>query len=95
MNNIGIKIFQKKLYDLINSCGLPVGIAYFVLKDATNELEKTFNECAYKESCDDNKGTQTQTIEMPFTNTEEQKENLKNEQSKTNASANSGSINDN
>ena len=94
MNNLGIKIFQQNLYKLINTCGLPVGTAYFILKDATAELEKTFNECAYKESQQDLNKTETQTIEFPQT-VQEQKESLENERTNTDASEYSGSTNDN
>jgi len=92
MNNLSIKYFQQELYKVINNCGLPVGTAYFVLKDILNELEKTFNDCVYEES-KNSQNTNTETINIPQnTMFKEEKEN---EGTNANASEYSGSTNDN
>ena len=93
MNNLSIKQFYEQLLQLVNSCGLPVGTAYFVLKDVLNEVEKVYNNCLYKESHEDNVKEETQTIDLPVS--ELTKEEMENEGTNKNASEYSGSINDN
>ena len=39
MNNYMIDAFYKKLVKDINECGLPVGVAFFVMKDCLNQIE--------------------------------------------------------
>ena len=34
--------FRQDLIDIINDCGLPVGGAYYVVKDVLRELEKVY-----------------------------------------------------
>lgn len=41
--------FEQKLYNLINSCGLPVDTAFYVLKTVYLDFEKTLFECAKNE----------------------------------------------
>ena len=93
MNNLSIKYFHQQLIALINNSGLPVGTAYFIVKDILNELEKTYLDCAYKESQEDNIKEETQTIEIP--EPELNKEEMENEQSSENASEYSGSTDNN
>lgn len=42
MNNFYINRFYKKILEIINTSELPVGTAYFILKDILNELEKIY-----------------------------------------------------
>lgn len=41
--------FEQQLYDLINSCGLPVSTAFYILKSVYLDFEKTLYECAKTE----------------------------------------------
>lgn len=41
--------FEQNLYNLINSCGLPVDTAFYVLKSVYLDFEKTLLECAKNE----------------------------------------------
>ncbi len=41
--------FERNLYNLINSCGLPVDTAFYVLKSVYLDFEKTLLECAKNE----------------------------------------------
>lgn len=41
--------FEQDLYNLINTCGLPVDTAFYVLKSVYLDFEKTLLECAKKE----------------------------------------------
>ena len=93
MNNLTIKYFHEQLLQLVNSCGLPVGTAYFILKDVLREVEKVYNECLYKEAHEENNSTETQTINL--VQPEQNKEEMENEGTNTDASEYSGSINDN
>lgn len=93
MNNLSIKYFHQQLIALINNSGLPVGTVYFIIKDILNELEKTYLNCAYRESQEDNTKEETQTIKISeFELNQEEKEN---EGTNTDASEYSGSTNDN
>ena len=49
MNN-NIKQFYEALVQLINSCNLPIGTAYFILKDLTRELQQGYEQAAFAES---------------------------------------------
>ena len=96
-NNIAVKYFHQQLIKLVNNCGLSVGAAYFVMKDVLNELEKMFNEYAYKESQQDNQSSETQTLNVPDPmefSKEEEKEN-KYEQQFTNTTEYSAGNDDN
>lgn len=61
--------FEQKLYDLINSCGLPVDTAFYILKTVYLDFEKTLLECAKNEG-----ETVTQEQEIFKVNNEELKE---------------------
>ncbi len=93
MNNATIKYFHQQLMNLINNCGLPVGTAYFIVKDTLNELEKMYLEYAYKESRKDNITEETQIFNVP--EPQLSKEEMENEGTNTDASEYSGSTNDN
>ena len=41
--------FEQNLYNLINTCGLPVDTAFFVLKSVYLDFQKTLYEYAEKE----------------------------------------------
>lgn len=41
--------FENDLYNLINSCGLPVDTAFYVLKSVYLDFQKTLYECAKSE----------------------------------------------
>lgn len=71
--NSNIKQFYDALVQLINNCGLPVGTAYFILKDLTNELQRGYEQAAADESNQTPK-THTKTIEVQ----EEEKEDGSN-----------------
>lgn len=62
MNN-NIKKFYEALVQLINNCGLPIGTAYFVLKDLLNELQRGYEQAAEIESKEKSQ-QQTQTVEV-------------------------------
>ena len=96
MNNATIKYFHQELIKLINSCGLTVGTAYFVVRDVLHDLEKSYLDCAYRETQAENKTTETHTfiVTDPQENTIEQKEINENGESNTDASTDFGSIND-
>lgn len=44
MNNYLINKFYKELIEVINHSSLPVGTAYFVLKDVLNEIQSLYNK---------------------------------------------------
>lgn len=48
--NFAIKQFYEALIQLINNCGLPIGTAYFILKDLTKELEQGYEQAAKAEA---------------------------------------------
>lgn len=41
--------FEQDLYNLINTCGLPVDTAYYILKSVYLDFQKTLYEYAEKE----------------------------------------------
>ena len=43
-------LFEENLYNLINTCGLPVSTAFYVLKSVYLDFQKTLYECAKKEN---------------------------------------------
>ena len=61
MNIQGAINFEKNLYDLINSCGLPVETAFYILKSVYLDFQHTVIDYANKD--DTNTHTETQTIE--------------------------------
>ena len=38
--------FEQKIYNDINNCGLPVDMAYYILKSIFFDLQKTLYQCA-------------------------------------------------
>lgn len=74
--NFAIKQFYEALIQLINNCGLPIGTAYFILKDLTNELEQGYEQAAKAET---EQGSQQHTkkieIQQPQEELKEEKEN--------------------
>lgn len=80
--------FENDLYNLINSCGLPVSTAFYVLKSVYLDFQKTLYECAQNEG-----ETYTQEEKVYGLNKEE-KEIINEQTINTNASEYSGSVND-
>ena len=74
--NFAIKQFYEALIQLINNCGLPIGTAYFILKDLTNELEQGYEQAAKAET---EQGSEQHTkeieIQQPQEVLKEEKEN--------------------
>lgn len=64
--NGNILIFEQQLYNLINNCGLPVGVAYCVVKNASLELKLATYEYE-KES----ESQETEQIDMSVEEKEE------------------------
>lgn len=52
--------FEKNLYNLINSCGLPLDTAYYILKSVYLDFQQTVYEYAEKDK--DNYVVEEQTI---------------------------------
>lgn len=42
MNNLAIQEFYKNIINLVNNCNLPVGTAYFIVKDVLHDLEQAY-----------------------------------------------------
>ena len=42
MNNLAIQKFYKDIINLVNNCNLPVGTAYFIVKDVLHDLEQAY-----------------------------------------------------
>ena len=74
MNN-AIKNTYDKLIDIINSCGLPVGVAYFIIKDISNQLY-----IGYEEAINNEKNAEPieETIEKEYDFSTEEKEEKEN-----------------
>ena len=89
MNNFSIEYFHKQLIELINSSGLPVGIVYYILKDALVEVKNLYNDCLLTESQNGEKK------EVKTFNINACEEEMENEGTNTDASEYSGSTNDN
>ena len=88
--------FEKNLYNLINTCGLPVDTAFYILKSVYLDFEKTVYDCAQQEP--ENPVTSEQkvyTVENMPKQVEVEMEEMENEQSSANASEHSGSTNNN
>lgn len=69
--NFAIKQFYETLIQLINNCGLPIGTAYFILKDLTNELEQGYKQAAEAE-INQKPEEHTQAVEVPETPLQEE-----------------------
>jgi hypothetical protein len=61
--NYQMEIFHEQLIQLINKSGLPIGTAYYIVKDALNELEVGYRKAIYNES---NSSSETTTEEIPL-----------------------------
>lgn len=48
--NYQIEEFYNNLINLVNHCGLPIGVARFVLKDCLNQLEIGYREAIKTEA---------------------------------------------
>lgn len=80
--------FENDLYNLINSCGLPVDTAFYVLKSVYLDFQKTLYECANNEG-------ETYTKEEVVYELDKEKKEINDEQTiNADASEYSGSIND-
>lgn len=64
--NYNIKTFHDNLIELINNCGLPIGTAYFVVKDCLSQLEIGYKIAANKEASN---GIKEESEEIPLNNT--------------------------
>ena len=75
MNNLTIEAFHHNLLNLINNCGLPVGTAYYVLKDVYKDIENLYNRALAEEQANPPKN-ETKSFDINLANLdEEQKEN--------------------
>ena len=81
--------FENNLYELINTCGLPVDTAFYVLKSVYLDFQKTLYECVNNEG-----ETYTQEEKVYELNNEE-KEITNEESVNADASEHTGSVNDN
>ena len=48
--NLQIEVFHEQLIKLINECGLPIGAAYYVVKDCLNDLSVVYNKVILEEN---------------------------------------------
>ena len=69
--------FESNLYNLINSCGLPLDTAFFVLKSVYLDFQKTLYECAEKE------GTAEKETQEIYKYNVEEKEIIENDADST------------
>ena len=63
MNNLAIQKFYKDIINLVNACGLPVGTAYFVVKDILHDLEQAYLT-VLKEEINESDQEVTEEIEL-------------------------------
>ena len=63
MNNLGIQAEQLRasMTELLNNCNLPVGLAYYIMKDVFHDLQKV-----YQESIEDEKRTASESQEWTY-----------------------------
>ena len=74
--NYQMEVFHQQMIDLINHSGLPIGTAYFIVKDCLNELEMGYRKAIFTEK--DSK-PETVTEEYPVAKVEEDSKEGKNE----------------
>jgi hypothetical protein len=87
--------FERNLYNLINTCGLPVDTAFYILKSVYLDFQKTLLECADQEP-DDPITTEEHIYNMDEGPMEIKELKRKDEQSdETNTSESFGSDDDN
>lgn len=68
--NYQMEVFHEQLIQLINKSGLPIGTAYFIVKDCLNELEMGYRKAIFNEK---NSPTEDTTEEIPLSCEEEAK----------------------
>lgn len=72
--NLQIENFRNEILKSINNCGLPVGIAVYVMKDCYRDLLKAYDEVLEEEKIEAEKGTDAKTEEFAVDiNNEEEK----------------------
>ena len=47
--NYQMEVFHQTMIDTINKSGLPIGTAYFIVKDCLNELEVGYRKAIFEE----------------------------------------------
>lgn len=68
--NYQMEVFHEQLIQLINKSGLPIGTAYFIVKDCLNELEMGYRKAIFNEKTSPTEDT---TEEIPLSCEEEAK----------------------
>ena len=61
--NKQIDELEKNLLNIINNCGLPVGVVYFVVKDILNELQKMYSQAVINENKPENQSSAEEETE--------------------------------
>lgn len=86
MFNNSLLMFEEKLYNLINNCGLTIGEAYYIVNNAALELKLKLYEISIKEQMDTEQH-HTQEIDVPVpVDIDEEKEIINEQSVDTNAS---------
>ncbi len=62
--NYQMEVFHEQLIQIVNKSGLPIGTAYYIVKDVLNELEVGYRKAIFNEK---NSSTETATEEVPLT----------------------------
>lgn len=73
--NYQIEIFHQEIINILNKSGLPIGVAYYIMKDVLKELEDAYIQAINKEK---NQTSEEVIEEIPVENFEE----IKNEEKK-------------
>ena len=61
--NYQMEVFHEQLVEIVNRSGLPIGTAYYIVKDVLNELEVGYRKAIFNEK---NSSTETVTEEVPL-----------------------------
>ena len=61
--NYQMEVFHEQLIQLINKSGLPIGTAYYIVKDCLNELEMGYRKAIFNEK---NSPPEETTEEIPL-----------------------------
>lgn len=69
--NYQMEVFHQQMIDLINHSGLPIGTAYFIVKDCLNELEMGYRKAIFNEK---DAAPETVTEEYPVAKVENEEE---------------------
>lgn len=64
--NYQMEIFHEQMIDLINKSGLPIGAAYFIVKDCLHELEMGYRKAIFNE-----RNSKPETVEQTLNLTED------------------------